>query len=256
MRGRTALVTGAAGGIGEAVVGMLAAEGAAVAAADANAEALHLVVKKLADSGHRVSGFVVDVSSGTEVDAMVDEVERDLGPVRYLVNAAGVLRPGPVAELSDHDWDTTFAVNTTGVFHVSKAVARRMVPREEGAIVTVTSNAANVPRRDMAAYAASKAAASSFTKSLGLELAQYGIRCNLVAPGTTETPMIASLYADAGALRGTIEGVPSAYRVGIPLSKLAKPDDIAEAVRFLLSERASHVTLHELTVDGGASLGS
>ncbi|GAB3473962.1 2,3-dihydro-2,3-dihydroxybenzoate dehydrogenase [Amycolatopsis cihanbeyliensis] len=255
MWGKTALVTGAAGGIGEAVVRALAAEGAAVAAVDVEAEALHLRVKTLAGEGHRVRGFAADVSTGAAVDAMVEEVERELGPVRYLVNAAGVLRPGAVTEFSDHDWNTTFAVNTTGVFHVSRAVARRMVPRKEGAIVTVASNAATVPRRDMAAYAASKAAASSFTKSLGLELAEHGIRCNVVAPGTTETPMIASLYADADALRATIEGMPASHRVGIPLRKLATPGDIAEAVLFLLSERASHITLHDLTVDGGAGLG-
>ncbi|WP_216214584.1 2,3-dihydro-2,3-dihydroxybenzoate dehydrogenase [Amycolatopsis aidingensis] len=255
MLGKTALVTGAAGGIGAAVVRALAAEGAAVAAVDVDAEALQLRVKALVAEGHRVRAFAADVSTAASVDAAVDAAERELGPLRYLVNAAGVLRPGPVTECSEHEWNTTFAVNTTGVFQVSRAVALRMIPRREGAIVTVASNAATLPRHGMAAYAASKAAAASFTKSLGLELAEHGIRCNVVAPGTTETPMIASLYTDADALRATIEGMPASYRVGIPLRKLATPEDIADAVLFLLSERAAHITLHDLTVDGGAGLG-
>jgi 2,3-dihydro-2,3-dihydroxybenzoate dehydrogenase len=107
----------------------------------------------------------------------------------------------------------------------------------------------------MAAYSASKAAATMFTKSLGLEVAKYGIRCKLVAPGSTDTPMLSSMWHDESGPQGTIAGRPDAYRVGIPLGKLAKPADIAEAVVFLLSDRAAHITLHTLTVDGGAALG-
>jgi 2,3-dihydro-2,3-dihydroxybenzoate dehydrogenase len=107
----------------------------------------------------------------------------------------------------------------------------------------------------MAAYAASKAAATSFTKTLGLELARYGIRCNVVAPGSTETPMLTAMYADGDAAGPSVGGSPATYRVGIPLGKLAQPEDIAHAVLFLLSDRAAHITLHGLTVDGGAALG-
>ncbi|MEU8204217.1 2,3-dihydro-2,3-dihydroxybenzoate dehydrogenase [Streptosporangium sp. NPDC049046] len=256
MRDKTALVTGAAGGIGEAVVRALAAEGIAVAAMDANAEALNTLVKELAEAGHRVQGFVADVASSAEVDAMVERAERDLGPIDYLVNAAGVLRVGAGASLSDDDWDTTFAVNATGVFHVSRAVANRMIPRGSGAIVTLASNAARTPRWNMAAYAASKAAASSFTKCLGLELAKHGIRCNVVAPGSTDTPMLTSLWNGDDALRISIEGAPETFRVGIPMGRLARPADVADAVLFLLSDRAAHITLQDLTVDGGAALGN
>ncbi|WP_406278047.1 2,3-dihydro-2,3-dihydroxybenzoate dehydrogenase [Embleya sp. NBC_00896] len=256
MRGRTALVTGAAGGIGAAVVRELAAEGVAVAALDANTEALGPLVKELAAAGHRVRGFATDVTRGADVDATVERVEHELGPIAYLVNAAGVLRTGAAASLSDEDWDTTFAVNATGVLHVSRAVAARMIPRASGAIVTVASNAAGTPRWNMAAYAASKAAATSFTKSLGLELAGHGIRCNVVAPGSTDTPMLTSLWADGDARAASIEGAAATFRVGIPLGRLAQPEDIAAAVVFLLSERASHITLQHLTVDGGAALGN
>ncbi|MEJ3655422.1 2,3-dihydro-2,3-dihydroxybenzoate dehydrogenase [Actinomycetes bacterium KLBMP 9759] len=254
----TALVTGAAGGIGAAVVRALASDGVPVAAADADLEGLALVVKAMRDEGHDVRGFVLDVSSAADVEATVAQVEDDIGPIGHLVNAAGVLRTAEVVDLADEDWAVTFAVNTTGVFNVSRATARRMKARRRGSIVTVASNAARTPRWNMAAYAASKAAASSFTKCLGLELAGHGIRCNVVAPGSTDTPMLTSLWAgsDGGALRTSIEGSPETFRLGIPLGRLARPQDVAEAVCFLLSDRAAHITLHELTVDGGAALGS
>jgi 2,3-dihydro-2,3-dihydroxybenzoate dehydrogenase len=256
MRDETALVTGAAGGIGEAVVRALAAEGVAVAAVDANAGALNPLVEELSEAGHRVRGFVADVASSTEVDTVVERAERELGPIGYLVNAAGVLRVGAGASLTDDDWDTTFAVNATGVFHVSRAVANRMIPRGAGAIVTLASNAARTPRWNMAAYAASKAAASSFTKCLGLELAKHGIRGNVVAPGSTDTPMLTSLWAGGDASRVSVEGSPETFRVGIPMGRLARPADVAGAVLFLLSDRAAHITLQDLTVDGGAALGN
>jgi 2,3-dihydro-2,3-dihydroxybenzoate dehydrogenase len=186
----------------------------------------------------------------------MEQAERRLGRVEFLVNAAGVLRLGDVAEYHPDDWGETFAVNATGVFLMSQAVVRRMVPRRRGAIVTVASNAASTPRTGMAAYAASKAAASMFTKSLGLEVAQYGIRCNVVSPGSTDTPMLSSMWTDASGPWSTIAGRPEEFRVGIPLGKLGLPADVANAVGFLLSDRASHITLHCLTVDGGAGLGN
>ncbi|GAA2267794.1 2,3-dihydro-2,3-dihydroxybenzoate dehydrogenase [Streptomyces amakusaensis] len=256
MDNRIALVTGAAGGIGEAIVRTLAERGAHVAAVDRDADALHDIVGKLTADGLRAEAFPCDVTSVGEVEALADTVERRLGPIDYLVNAAGVLRLGEATALTDEDWSLTFAVNTTGVFHVSRAVVGRMVTRGAGgAVVTVASNAADTPRTGMAAYAASKAATTMYTKCLGLEVAKHGIRCNLVAPGSTATPMLTSMWTDESGERGSIEGIPSDYRVGIPLGKLATPSDVADSVAFLLSDQASHITLHALTVDGGAALG-
>ncbi|MFI9778656.1 2,3-dihydro-2,3-dihydroxybenzoate dehydrogenase [Streptomyces sp. NPDC051956] len=256
MENRLALVTGAAGGIGAAVARLLCERGITVAAVDRDAERLREAVEKLTADGLDAASFPADVTDSGDVEATVAAVEQRLGAIDFLVNAAGVLRLGEVRTLSDDDWNSTFAVNTTGVFHLSRAVVNRMVPRARGAVVTVASNAAGTPRSEMAAYAASKAAAEMFTKSLGLEVARHGIRCNIVAPGSTDTPMLSSMWHDESGPRGTIDGRPDAFRVGIPLQKLARPEDIAHAVAFLLSDEASHITLHTLTVDGGAGLGA
>lgn len=248
--GVTALVTGAGQGIGLAVARALSANGAIVAAVDREPEG----IRRFADDHSRcIVGYPADVSDPVQVEAVVDTVERELGPVGILANVAGVLRTGPVVGCSDADWAVTFAVNAGGVFNVSRSVAKRMVPRRRGVIVTVASNAAGVPRVGMAAYAASKAAATMFTKCLGLELAGSGIRCNVVAPGSTDTPMQRALWTERGAAP-VIEGDPAAYRVGVPLGRLAEPDDIADAVLFLVSNQARHITMHDLYVDGGATL--
>ncbi|MEU2603678.1 2,3-dihydro-2,3-dihydroxybenzoate dehydrogenase [Streptomyces albus] len=254
-RGTVALVTGAAGGIGAAVVRALAARGFRVAAADSAAEPLTSLVKEVTEAGGYAHACPLDVSDSVAVDATVARIEDELGPVEVLANVAGVLRAAPALALSDEDWTTTFAVNTTGVFHVSRAVGRRMARRRGGAIVTVASNAASVPRSQMAAYGASKAAAASFTKTLGLELAPYGVRCNIVAPGSTRTPMLHSLWHDEQGEQATLHGDPAAFRVGIPLGRIAEPHNVADAVVFLLSSAASQITMHDLFVDGGAALG-
>ncbi|MBT2470676.1 2,3-dihydro-2,3-dihydroxybenzoate dehydrogenase [Streptomyces sp. ISL-66] len=251
-----AVVTGAAGGIGAAVVRLLAEQGVTVAAVDLDPGRLSAAVDALTAEGLPVRAHPADVTSSAEADALVHEVERDTGPIDYLVNAAGVLRLAEARALSDQDWHTTFAVNTNGVFFMSRAVVDRMIPRRRGAIVTIGSNAASTARAEMAAYAASKAAASAFTKCLGLEVARYGIRCNLVAPGSTDTPMLHGMHSAGDAAAASVAGDPAAYRVGIPLGKVASPQDVANAVRFLLSQEAGHITMHDLTVDGGATLGA
>ncbi|MEX5708658.1 2,3-dihydro-2,3-dihydroxybenzoate dehydrogenase [Parafrankia sp. FMc6] len=253
--GGVTLVTGAAGGIGVSVARALAVEGTPVALVDRSAEPLWRLADELAGAGRQVLAVAADVTVSADVDAAVAKVEAELGAIGGLVNAAGVLRTGAVTALADEDWEQTLAVNAGGVFHVCRAVARRMVPRGAGSIVTVASNAARTPRTGMAAYGASKAAATMITKVLGLELAGHGIRCNIVAPGSTRTPMLTALAGDA-AERASIEGTAATFRLGIPTGRIAEPDQIADAVLFLLSDRAAQITLHELTVDGGATLGA
>ncbi|MBB5937406.1 2,3-dihydro-2,3-dihydroxybenzoate dehydrogenase [Streptomyces zagrosensis] len=252
LAGRIALVTGAGQGIGEAVARTLADRGARVAAIDRNAEGITLLEKEYGAA--RIVAHTADVTDSAAIDAVVDTVEAAIGPIGILVNVAGVLRPSRVADLTDQDWNDTFAVNTTGVFHTCRAVTRLMSERRSGCVVTVGSNAAGVPRTSMAAYAASKAAATMFTKCLGLELARSGVRCNVVSPGSTDTAMQRQLWTDPQAPLRVIDGDPASYRVGIPLGRIAEPSDIAEAVAFLVSDRARHITMHDLYVDGGATL--
>nr|WP_223190386.1 2,3-dihydro-2,3-dihydroxybenzoate dehydrogenase [Streptomyces sp. TRM68416] len=256
MVGRLALVSGAGRGIGQAVVTALVEQGARVLATDIDRDGVEEVAAK---HGAPITARPLDVTDAAAVEALVDEAEATLGPLDIAVNVAGVLRPAHVVDLTDEDWAATFAVNASGVFHVSRAAARRMAERGHGSIVTVASNAAGIPRTGMAAYAASKAAAVMFTKCLGLEVAASGVRCNTVSPGSTLTDMQRALWTaddEQAAPRRVIEGDPATYRTGIPLGRIADPADIADAVVFLVSDRARHITLHDLYVDGGATLGA
>lgn len=272
IEGKVALVTGAAQGIGEAVARALAELGAIVAAVDRNAAGAAQLAAELSGTGNfgtsayaaelnggtgnfRAAAYPVDVGDRAAVEEVVERIERELGPIEIVVNVAGLLRAGPIESLSDEDWQETFRVNVNGVFYVSRAAVRRMALRGSGSIVTVGSNAAGVPRMHMSAYAASKAAAAMFTKCLGLEYAGNNIRCNIVAPGSTDTAMQRALWSGGDGAAAVIAGSPEAFRLGIPLRKLATPTDIADAVIFLVSDRARHITMHELCVDGGATLG-
>lgn len=248
--GRVAVVTGAGGGIGAAVARALAGHGAAVAALDADEGA----VARLAERNTGIRGLGVDVRHAAAIESALNGIEDELGPIHIVVNVAGVLRVGPVVAASDDDWTAVFDVNAAGVFRVCRAVARRMAPRRSGIIVTIASNSAGVPRMHMAAYAASKAAAAHFTRCLGLELAGSGIRCNVVAPGSTDTRMLRSMWGPDDTADTVISGEPDRYRLGIPLGRLAQPEDVAEAVVFLASDAARHITMQVLYVDGGAAL--
>jgi 2,3-dihydro-2,3-dihydroxybenzoate dehydrogenase len=186
---------------------------------------------------------------------LVDEIERSR-PLRMLANVAGVFQPSAVAHTTLEDWERVFNVNATGVFRVSKSVARHMARRGDGSIVTVSSNAGRTPRMGMAAYAASKAAATMFTKCLGLELASSGVRCNVVSPGSTDTPLQRAYWRAGTNQDGVLNGSLEQHRLGIPLGKIATIEDVVDGALFLLSDQARHITLHELTIDGGATLGA
>ena len=163
-------------------------------------------------------------------------------------------RDARVVDLEGAQWARCYDGTATGVFPVCRAAPRRLRERRAGAIAVVSSNAATTPRAGMAAYAASKAATTQFTRCLGLELAPHGIRVNIVSPGSTDTAMQQAMWALGSSREAVIAGDPARWRLGIPLAKIATPDEIARAVLFLLSDQASHITLHDLRVDGGATL--
>ena len=289
-RGQTVLVTGAASGIGAALAQALLSAGARVIALDQNATGLealraaHVQADAPADAGLRAdTGFhaeagsdaeagphayaspradtplttiAVDVSESAAVNAAVAQGEAEQGPIQKLATVAGILQMGQVVNLSDDAWSRTLAVNTTGTFNVLRAVGARMVERGQGAVVVVSSNAATTPRTGMGAYAASKAAVTQLARCFALEVAQAGIRCNIVSPGSTDTEMQRAMWRQGSSAQTVIEGSAPAFRLGIPLRKIAQPTDIVESILFLLSDRAGHITLHDLRVDGGATLDS
>lgn len=242
--GKVAVVSGAAQGIGQAIASQLEEAGATVAKLDV----------QYPEQGQG-NTFSVDISSLGQVENALAHIERELGPIEYLVNAAGILRLASTLEQSPEDWIDTFAVNTHGAFYLCRTAARYMVQRRRGAIVAINSNAAHVPRMDMAAYAASKAAAEHMLRCLGLEVAGYNVRCNSVCPGSTYTQMQQQCWREPGDEQNVIDGVLDKYRLGIPLRRIASPNDIADSVLFLLSDHARHITLESLTVDAGATLG-
>jgi 2,3-dihydro-2,3-dihydroxybenzoate dehydrogenase len=246
---QAAFVTGAAGGIGQALIAGLRASGARVFATD-RAEALP--ADRGADQG--VIWHPLDVRDGAAVAAAIAAAEAAFGPVSLGVHAAGVLSNLSVLDTSDEEWQRVVDINAGGTFRVTRALGRGMAARGRGAIVVIGSNAGGIPRQNMGSYAASKAAAAMLVRCLGLELGQQGVRCNLVAPGSTLTPMQTGMWHDDQGAARVIAGDAASFRTGIPLGKLATPEDIAQAAMFLLSDQAGHITMADLYVDGGATL--
>lgn len=243
--GRVALVTGAAGGIGQAVVRHLLDEGALVVATDIEAP----------DFDHKnVWNETLDITDSSAVDAVVQDVISRFGEISFCAHVAGVLITGPLLDLDGAGWARHFDINVHGLFYVGQAVGRHMAENGQGSIVAVSSNAAGIPRHGMGAYAASKAAATMFMRCLGLELGGQGVRCNVVAPGSTMTPMLTGMWEEGQGPEQVIAGNLESFRTGIPLGKLAQPEDVADAVLFLLSDKAGHITMADLYVDGGATL--
>ncbi len=209
LSGRLALVTGAGGGIGAAVVRLLVEEGARVVATDLPSTALSGLAFL---NGVRVEPL--DVSDGAAVEALFDRIEAEDGPIDFVASVAGVLSNVTVNQTSDAEWRRVFAVNADGVFHLGRAASRRMGERGKGAFVTVSSNAAGVPRHAMAAYAASKGGVVSMTLPAARELARFGIRVMTIAPGVFETPMMAGMTQE---IRDSLAaGVPFPPRLGHP----------------------------------------
>jgi 2,3-dihydro-2,3-dihydroxybenzoate dehydrogenase len=259
-------VTGAAGGIGRAVVAALLGTGARVFATDADVGALAALARE--HSTERLHTRPLDVRDLASVEGAVSAAEAELGAITGLVCAHGILHAGSALTQTDDAWQLVHDVNAGGVMRVARAVTRGMAARQRGAVVTIGSNAAAVARDGLSAYASSKAAAKHYTLCLGVELAPLGIRCNVVSPGSTDTAMLRGAWDDraggatsADGLEGAVNrraiaGTPEAFWPGIPLGRIAQPDWVADAVVFLLSPQARHLALHDLRVDGGATLGA
>lgn len=238
--GRTALVTGASRGIGEAVAKRLAAEGATVIAAARTAADLDRVVAEITASGGRARSLPLDLSDPGSIETAAKAVLAE-SPVEVLVNNAGVTDDNLVLRMSKDAWDRVIGTNLTGVFLLTQAIVKSMVRKRYGRIVNVTSVVGIMGNPGQANYAASKAGLIGFTKTIARELASRNITCNAVAPGFIATSMTDKMTEEA---RQTLSS-------SIPLGRLGLPDDVASAVAYLASEEAAYVTGHVLNVSGG-----
>ena len=239
---RVALVTGGASGIGKAVVRGLAAEGARVGICDLNAAGAEEVA---AEVGGGALGVEMDVTDTASVRAGVAQIVERLGPPDILVNVAGWDRVGRFLDTDEDFWDQVIAINFRGVLATCHAVLPHMVERGSGAVVNVASEAGRSGSSGEAVYSGAKGAVIAFSKAVAREVARRGVRVNVVAPGLTDTPFLQRNYDEGhGKLMDAIVS-------GTPLRRTATPEEVAEAILFLASDRAAFTTGETLSVSGG-----
>ena len=240
--GKTALVTGASRGIGRAIAIRLASEGAAVAINYAgNVKAAEEVKAVIEAAGGRAMLVQADVADSTAVDAMIKAVIEAFGQIDILVNNAGITRDGLLMRMKEEDWDAVINTNLKGIFHCTKAVSKLMMKKRSGRIVNMASVVGLIGNAGQSNYAAAKAGVIGFSKSMARELASRGITVNMVAPGFIDTDMTAVLP----------DKVREAMVADIPLGKIGTPENVADAVVFLVSDQASYITGQTINVDGG-----
>ncbi|EEC8279098.1 2,3-dihydro-2,3-dihydroxybenzoate dehydrogenase EntA [Escherichia coli] len=244
--GKNVWVTGAGKGIGYAT---------ALAFVEARAKVTGFD-QAFAQEQYPFATEVMDVADAAQVAQVCQRLLAETERLDVLINAAGILRMGATDQLSKEDWQQTFAVNVGGAFNLFQQTMNQFRRQRGGAIVTVASDAAHTPRIGMSAYGASKAALKSLALSVGLELAGSGVRCNVVSPGSTDTDMQRTLWVSDDAEEQRIRGFGEQFKLGIPLGKIARPQEIANTILFLASDLASHITLQDIVVDGGSTLGA
>ena len=244
---RVAIVTGAARGIGAATARRLAADGMAVAVLDLDEAACSGTVKEIQGAGGRALAVGADVSKTDQVEAAVGRVAGELGAPAVLVNNAGVIRDNLLFKMTDEDWDSVLGVHLRGAFLMSRAAQKYMVEQRYGRIINLSSSSA-LGNRGQVNYSAAKAGMQGFTKTLAIELGQFGITANAVAPGFIVTDMTASTAARVGM---SFEDFQNAAASQIPVRRVGQVEDVAHTISFLASEDAGFVSGQVIYVAGG-----
>ncbi|MEQ1066891.1 SDR family oxidoreductase [Acinetobacter sp. XH1741] len=252
----TIVVTGAARGIGAAIAKQLLQQGYQVVGIDRQENPEQWEIKQKLEGSEilRWQGFQQDITEKESTELLLNQILRQYD-VTGLVNVAGVLIMRSMLEAKTEDWETLFAVNVMAPIAISQQLAKHFCEKKQGSIVTISSNSSRMPRIQLGMYATTKAALSHYCRNLALEIAPHQVRLNIVSPGSTLTQMQQQLWTDNSPPPAVIDGDLNQYRTGIPLRKLAQPEDIANTVSFLLSDQASQITMQEIVVDGGATLG-
>ena len=241
LNGQVAIVTGASRGIGEGILQALARAGATVVGTSTSDKGAEAISRRLTEAGAKGSGMVLDVRDAAQCAALVEKVQAAHGPVSILVNNAGATRDNLLARMKDEEWDDIQATNLKPVFVLSRAVLRGMMKARAGRIVNVSSVVGFTGNAGQANYAAAKAGVVGFSKSLAREVGSRNITVNCVAPGFIETDMTRALADEQ--VKRLVENVP--------LGRLGRVDDIAQAVAFLCSPAAAYITGATLHVNGG-----
>jgi len=241
---KLAVVTGAASGIGRATAEALADAGAMVIVADINREAGEAVAGALRDRGRKAEFMPVDLTSEPSIAAFAAEVERTHGVPDVLVNGAGWGRTHPFWEGTPELWEKLIALNFIGPMRLVRALLPKMIERASGRIVNIASDAGRVGSLGETVYSGAKGGLIAFTKSLARETARYNINVNCVCPGPTETPLLFAVP----------EKHLEAFKKAIPFRRFGKPSEIADAVVFFASDRASYITGQVLSVSGGLTM--
>lgn len=228
---KVAIVTGGGGGIGSAIAKRLAAEGAIVIVTDSNLDGASEVARAIAASGGKAESLQADIAQAEACRRLAAEVVKRHGRVDILINNAGVMRRGNIMDISEDDWNITFAVNIDAMFHLCRAVIPGMIAQGGGAIVNTASQWGLHPAPNHIAYNVSKAAVASFTQNLGRDCAPHKIRVNAVCPGEIHTPMLESGVKRSGRTMADLDKL-------VPFGRVGKPEEVAALVAFLASEEA------------------
>ena len=245
LKGKVALITGAGSGIGRAMALLFAREGADVIVNDIAEEGGKDTEKEVGELGHRALYVPGDISKKSEVEAFVHKGIEEFHTIDILVNNAGIVIDAPITDMKESVWDKQIDVNLKGDFLVSQAVVPHMIKKRYGRILCISSRSF-LGDFDRISYVASKGGVVSFTRALALELVKYGITVNCIAPGLIETPILQKVDKER------IEALERSQ----PMGRMGKPEEIANAALFLVSDEASFITGQTLLVDGGRSLGT